>query len=55
MLEAVKSAKNAFKSWKEVSVQSRQRVMFKLADLIRENHDDLARMITLEQGKTFPG
>jgi malonate-semialdehyde dehydrogenase (acetylating)/methylmalonate-semialdehyde dehydrogenase len=28
--------------------------MFRLADLIRQNHDDLAKLITTEQGKTFP-
>ena len=54
MLEAVSAAKTAFKTWKEVPVQQRQRVMFKLADLIRENHDHLASLITKEQGKTFP-
>mmetsp|Transcript_28534 Transcript_28534/g.47919 ORF Transcript_28534/g.47919 Transcript_28534/m.47919 type:complete len:304 (-) Transcript_28534:2369-3280(-) len=43
----------AFKKWKEVPVQQRQRVMFKLQALIREHTEELALSITREQGKTL--
>lgn len=50
---AVKIANEAFQSWKEVPVPRRARVMFKYQQLLVENWDDLARMITVENGKNF--
>lgn len=50
---AVESAQVAYKTWREVPVQQRQRVMFTLAQLIRDNTEDLAKSITTEQGKTL--
>lgn len=50
---AVESSRKAFESWRYVSAPNRARVMFKLQALVRENLDDLAKTITLEQGKTF--
>ncbi|KAK5273312.1 aldehyde dehydrogenase (NADP(+)) ald6 [Exophiala xenobiotica] len=50
---AVDSAKRAFPGWKCASIIARQQCVFKLVALIRENWDDLAYSITLEQGKTF--
>lgn len=47
-------AHDAFKTWRKTTVLSRQRIMFNLQHLIRENMDDLAASITLEQGKTIP-
>jgi len=49
---ATDAAAEAFKTWKEVPVQQRQRIMFKLQHSIREHWDELAHSITLEQGKT---
>jgi malonate-semialdehyde dehydrogenase (acetylating) / methylmalonate-semialdehyde dehydrogenase len=43
----------AFESWKEVPVQQRLRVNLKLQQLIRERTEDLANLITREQGKTL--
>jgi malonate-semialdehyde dehydrogenase (acetylating)/methylmalonate-semialdehyde dehydrogenase len=43
----------AFKTWKEVPVQQRQRVFFKFQDLIRSHTEELALSITTEQGKTL--
>jgi malonate-semialdehyde dehydrogenase (acetylating) / methylmalonate-semialdehyde dehydrogenase len=48
------SAAKAFESWKEVPVQQRLRVNLKLQQLIRERTDDVADLITREQGKTLP-
>ncbi|CAM9735739.1 unnamed protein product [Pylaiella littoralis] len=53
MKAAVSSAKEAFLSWRDVPVQHRSRVMFKLQGLIREKTEELAASITFEQGKTL--
>ena len=50
---AVDSSAAAFKKWRNVSVSERQRVMFRFQALIRENMDELAGLITKEQGKTL--
>eukprot|EP00563_Minutocellus_polymorphus_P002140 CAMPEP_0181047976 /NCGR_PEP_ID=MMETSP1070-20121207/15175_1 /TAXON_ID=265543 /ORGANISM="Minutocellus polymorphus, Strain NH13" /LENGTH=548 /DNA_ID=CAMNT_0023126701 /DNA_START=159 /DNA_END=1805 /DNA_ORIENTATION=- len=50
---AVSSAKIAFESWRNVPIQQRQRIMLKYQDLIRRYTDDIADLITLEQGKTL--
>lgn len=50
---AVEGAHAAFLSWKEVPVQHRQRVFFKLQSLVRENTEELATLITHENGKTL--
>jgi malonate-semialdehyde dehydrogenase (acetylating)/methylmalonate-semialdehyde dehydrogenase len=54
MESAVAAAKEAFKTWKNTSVLTRQQIMFKLQNLIRSNMDVLMKSITLEQGKTLP-
>jgi len=57
-VEELKDAENgafeAYKSWREVPVQQRQRIFFNLQKLIRENTDELALSITTEHGKTLP-
>ncbi|XP_030943939.1 methylmalonate-semialdehyde dehydrogenase [acylating], mitochondrial [Quercus lobata] len=50
---AVSSAKQAFLSWRNTPVTARQRIMFKLQELIRRDIDKLALNITTEQGKTL--
>lgn len=50
---AEKGAAEAFKTWKEVPVQQRQRIFFNFQALIREHTDELAHSITTEQGKTL--
>lgn len=49
--QAVQSAQNAYQSWRYVPVNSRAKILHKWAELITENRDDLAKIITLEQGK----
>jgi malonate-semialdehyde dehydrogenase (acetylating)/methylmalonate-semialdehyde dehydrogenase len=49
---AVESAKKAFPGWRATSIISRQQIIFKFTQLIRDNWDRLAASITLEQGKT---
>ncbi|UPX11364.1 uncharacterized protein EKO05_0001970 [Ascochyta rabiei] len=50
---AVDSAEKAFPAWRATSLLHRQQIMFKYANLIRQNWDRLAASITLEQGKTL--
>merc|ERR1712029_200236 len=54
MNEAVAAAKAAFPGWAATSPLARQQIMFKYQALIKENLSDIARLITLEQGKTHP-
>eukprot|EP00957_Ditylum_brightwellii_P082274 6255872-Ditylum_brightwellii.AAC.1 len=53
MLSAVSYASEAFHKWKDVPIQQRQRIMLQYQALIRDNMNDLATLITLEQGKTL--
>jgi aminomuconate-semialdehyde/2-hydroxymuconate-6-semialdehyde dehydrogenase len=49
--EAVKAAEQAFKSWKSTSLETRFTLLNKIADLIEENLDALARAESLDNGK----
>ena len=51
--EAIEVAETAFHSWKKVSVPVRGRYLFKLHHLLTENKEELARLITLENGKAY--
>ncbi|KAK3211131.1 hypothetical protein Dsin_015837 [Dipteronia sinensis] len=53
--DAVNAAKQAFPSWKNTPITTRQRIMFKLQEIIRRDIDKLAMNITIEQGKTLKG
>ena len=53
MQAAVAAASKAFKTWRTVTPSERQRVMFRYQHIIRENMDELAAIITKEQGKTL--
>ena len=48
---AVKAAKNAFRMWSAKSANERARLLRNWFNLIIENQQDLARILTLEQGK----
>ncbi|WP_156291391.1 CoA-acylating methylmalonate-semialdehyde dehydrogenase [Oceanobacillus salinisoli] len=49
----VQVAAEAFQSWKEVPVPKRARILFKYQQLLVDNWDELARLITIENGKNF--
>lgn len=51
--EAIRVADEAFKTWKKVSVPVRGRYLFKLHHLLMTNKEELARLITLENGKSL--
>lgn len=51
--EAVAVAKDAFKTWSRVPVPKRARIMFSFQQLLVEHWDELARLVTMENGKSF--
>lgn len=53
MQAAVQSSQNAYESWKNTSVLTRQQLMLKLQAVIRRDMKKIAANITLEQGKTL--
>lgn len=53
MVAAVESAKAAFKTWREVPVPERARLMMRYQALLKEHHDELATILAEESGKTF--
>merc|ERR1719278_556227 len=54
MNEAVASATEAFKTWSKTTPLTRQQILLKYQQLIKENIKDVAKLITTEQGKTLP-
>lgn len=50
---AVQAANEAFKIWSQVPVPKRGRILFKYQQLLVEHWDELARLVTIENGKSF--
>ncbi|GGP09064.1 CoA-acylating methylmalonate-semialdehyde dehydrogenase [Oceanobacillus neutriphilus] len=50
---AIETAAEVFETWKEIPVPKRARILFKYQQLLVENHNELAKLITLENGKNF--
>ena len=53
MLGAVEAAKTAFQTWREVPVPERARVFLRYQELLKKHHDELAEILSRENGKTF--
>ncbi len=51
--EAVKVAKATFKTWSKTPVPKRARILFKYQQLLVDNWDELARLLTQENGKSL--
>ncbi len=51
---AVAAAARAFESWRQVPASRRVLPLFKLAALLRENEDRVARTLVAEMGKSLP-
>ncbi|MGC2236139.1 MAG: aldehyde dehydrogenase family protein [Pyrinomonadaceae bacterium] len=51
--EAVEAAFNAFKAWKNTPAPSRGKIVAKAARLMEENKEELAQILTREEGKTI--
>ncbi|WP_421617695.1 CoA-acylating methylmalonate-semialdehyde dehydrogenase [Brevibacillus sp. TJ4] len=52
--KAVQAAKAAFPSWSATPVVDRARIMFRFQALLLQHQDELAQMITMENGKNLP-
>ena len=51
--EAVKIAAEAFETWKEEPIPKRARILFKYHQLLVDHWDELAKLITIENGKNY--
>lgn len=49
--EAIAAAKTAFNSWSQLSYDQRQTYLEAYADALQSHRDELARLLTMEQGK----
>ncbi|MDP0497387.1 MAG: CoA-acylating methylmalonate-semialdehyde dehydrogenase [Verrucomicrobiota bacterium JB024] len=52
--QAVAAAKEAFASWKATPVLKRASIMFRYRELLEQHFDELAALVTRENGKTIP-
>ena len=50
---ALEAAKKGFEVWRATSAYDRAKIMRKAADLMRERHDAIAKIMVLEQGKVY--
>ena len=50
---AVAVAKEAFKKWRKVPVPRRARILFRYQQLLVEHWEELAKLVTLENGKSY--
>jgi len=53
--KAVAAARKALPTWSGLPDETRVEMLLKVADIIEQNHEELATLITLEQGKTQGG
>lgn len=51
---AIESSQQAFPEWSGLNAQRRARILLAWVDLINENMDELATVLSNEHGKTFP-
>ncbi|MEA2162706.1 MAG: aminomuconate-semialdehyde/2-hydroxymuconate-6-semialdehyde dehydrogenase [Thermoanaerobaculia bacterium] len=51
--DAVRAAKSAFPAWSRTPAAERSRLLLKLADLVEKNLDELARIESIDNGKTL--
>ncbi|PFD37870.1 methylmalonate-semialdehyde dehydrogenase (CoA acylating) [Bacillus cereus] len=51
--KAVEAAKVAYEKWSKVPAPNRSRQLYKYLQLLQESKDELAKIITLENGKTL--
>src|SRR3984885_2489752 len=52
--QALEAAKKGFLVWRATSAYDRAKILRKGADLIRERHDAIAKILVQEQGKVYP-
>jgi malonate-semialdehyde dehydrogenase (acetylating) / methylmalonate-semialdehyde dehydrogenase len=50
---AVQAAKQAFPAWRATSLSKKSAILFRIRELVHENKDEIARILTREHGKVF--
>jgi malonate-semialdehyde dehydrogenase (acetylating) / methylmalonate-semialdehyde dehydrogenase len=50
---AVQAAKRAFPAWRSTSLSKKSAILFRVRELLHEQADEIARLLTLEHGKVF--
>jgi len=50
---AVAAAREAWRTWRETPVPHRARILFRYQQLLVEHWDELARLVTMENGKSY--
>src|SRR5438046_3946027 len=50
---ALEAAKKGFATWRATSAYDRAKIMRKAADLMRERHDNISKIMVQEQGKVY--
>lgn len=53
IVKKLETASGAYKAWRKESFSNRASLMLKVADLLRQNKEEYARIITLEMGKAI--
>jgi malonate-semialdehyde dehydrogenase (acetylating) / methylmalonate-semialdehyde dehydrogenase len=51
--QAVEAAQKAFQSWRKVAVPRRARILFQYQQLLVDHWEELAKLVTIENGKSF--
>jgi succinate-semialdehyde dehydrogenase/glutarate-semialdehyde dehydrogenase len=51
---ALAAAEKGFAVWRATSAYDRAKILRKAADLVRERHDHISKVMTQEQGKVYP-
>jgi malonate-semialdehyde dehydrogenase (acetylating)/methylmalonate-semialdehyde dehydrogenase len=51
--QAVAVAKAAFPAWRATSLANRSKILFAFRELVHQNRDEIARLLTLEHGKVL--
>jgi succinate-semialdehyde dehydrogenase/glutarate-semialdehyde dehydrogenase len=51
--EALEAAKKGFALWRATPAYDRAKIMRKAADLMRERHDAISKVLVQEQGKVY--
>ncbi|MFZ4451706.1 CoA-acylating methylmalonate-semialdehyde dehydrogenase [Salibacterium aidingense] len=51
--KAVNAARKAYQSWKKMPVPKRARILYKYHHLLMDHYEELAELITKENGKTY--
>src|ERR1700741_4115890 len=49
--KAIAAADKGFKTWRKVSAFERAKILRKAADLVRARTDEIAKVLTMEEGK----